>query len=160
MSKAEKSVLFSAAVIQWVTSKDNAGTSTASSTSGAVNGRDALGQGSARVLTPCAANSSTASTPVELPLVPTARSSTQMDSRAGEAPSTAGGVVITTTIERESKLGGTTQSQGIPMGIPTGCGYQDCFAAEEGFASLQDDPPEAYTSRVNITAGQLWPISP
>ncbi|KAG8405310.1 hypothetical protein J3458_021974 [Metarhizium acridum] len=143
-------ILFSAAVIQWVTSKDNVGTSTASSTSGVVNGREALGHDSIRVLTPYAAISSTASSPVELSLVATARSSTQAGMHADEATS-AGGVIVTTTIERETKLGGGTKSQESPVGIPMGRGYQErCYAGEEACATFQ----EAYGSRVNITARQ------
>lgn len=70
-----------------------------------------------------------------------------------KAPS-AGGVIITTTIERETKLGGCSKSQGSPVGIPMGRGYQECYAGEEGCATFQDDPQGAYGSRVNITAGQ------
>ncbi|KID91563.1 hypothetical protein MGU_01533 [Metarhizium guizhouense ARSEF 977] len=146
-------IIFSAAVIQWVTSKDNMGTSTASSTSGVINAREALGHESIRVITPYAANSSTASSPVDLSLVTSARCSTQADMHADNAPS-AGGVIITTTIERETKLGAGSKSQGSPVGIPMGRGYQECYAGEEGCATFQDDPQGAYGSRVNITAGQ------
>ncbi|EXU99812.1 hypothetical protein X797_006941 [Metarhizium robertsii] len=146
-------IIFSAAVIQWVTSKDNMGTSTASSTNGVINGREALGHESIRVLTPYAADFSTASSPVDLSLVASARCSTQADMHADNATS-AGGVIITTTIERETKLGGGSKSQGSPVGIPMGRGYQECYAGEEGCATFQDDPQGAYGSRVNITAGQ------
>ncbi|KAH0594221.1 hypothetical protein MHUMG1_08060 [Metarhizium humberi] len=149
----EQLVIFSAAVIQWVTSKDNMGTSTASSTNGVINGREALGHESIRVLTPYAADFSTASSPVDLSLVASARCSTQADMHADNATS-AGGVIITTTIERETKLGGGSKSQGSPVGIPMGRGYQECYAGEEGCATFQDDRQGAYGSRVNITAGQ------
>ncbi|OAQ72995.2 hypothetical protein VFPPC_12906 [Pochonia chlamydosporia 170] len=156
-------ILFSAAVIQWVTSKDNAGTSSASSTSGGANAREANGHGtgtgnghdSTRALTPGAAQSST-STPLDISLVPTARSSTQseIDRYADRTPS--GGVIITTTIERETKRGGVAEFQGRAIGIPKGREYH---AAEEGCADFDDDRQEAYGSRVSITAGQLRPIS-
>ncbi|KID63333.1 hypothetical protein MAN_07534, partial [Metarhizium hybridum] len=146
-------IIFSAAVIQWVTSKDNMGTSTASSTNGVINGREALGHESIRILTPYAADFSTASSPVDLSLVASARCSTQADMHADNATS-AGGVIITTTIERETKLGGGSKSQGSPVGIPMGRGYQECYAGEEGCATFQDDRQGAYGSRVNITAGQ------
>lgn len=130
------------------------GTSTASSTNGVINGREALGHESIRVLTPYAADFSTASSPVDLSLVASARCSTQADMHADNATS-AGGVIVTTTIERETKLGGGSKSQGSPVGIPMGRGYQECYAGEEGCATFQDDRQGAYSSRVNITAGQL-----
>ncbi|TWU78715.1 hypothetical protein ED733_006301 [Metarhizium rileyi] len=145
-------ILFSAAIIQWVTSKDNAGTSTASSASGAVNGRETFGHDFARPLTPGAAHSSATSTTVELSIIPLTQSSKHTATQSGAAAN-AGSVMVTTLIERESKpCGDGGDFQHLPMGVPSG---RDYSAAEEGSANLRHDAQETYNSRVSITAGQL-----
>lgn len=110
-------VLFSAIVIQWVTSKDNAGTSSTTSSGGgnADNGVRHVPQrdgstGPTRGYAARQRNNSPPSTPAEMSLVTTARCShgdydeETWDSTTG--PKLSGpdrpGVMVTTTIERQS----------------------------------------------------------
>ncbi|KND94298.1 hypothetical protein TOPH_01014 [Tolypocladium ophioglossoides CBS 100239] len=103
-------VLFSAVVIQWVTSKDNAGTSSTTSSRGAIVRRDAMGPGSIRGATPCDFHSTPPpSTAADISLVSTARSSPYRDYATdgpGTDPRHPSSVVVTTTIRHESQRGG------------------------------------------------------
>ncbi|KAL7795185.1 hypothetical protein V8C37DRAFT_408861 [Trichoderma ceciliae] len=107
-------ILFSAIVIQWVTSRDNAGT--VSSTSSGEGGRSRdLGPGINRISTPSELHETPSSTLADISLVPTRRRSRGDDyddphenenpgkntAKAFNRPSTA--VMVTTTIERETR---------------------------------------------------------
>lgn len=97
-------VLFSAVVIQWVTSKDNAGTSSTTSSDGR-NGRvDANAPVRHNGLAPTDDHCTPPSTPAEISLVTSCRPRRESyDEHASKARQAAGAVVITTTIKRESK---------------------------------------------------------
>lgn len=108
-------VLFSAIVIQWVTSRDNAGTVSSSSSGEARRSRD-LGSGINRISTPSELHETPLSTLANISLVPTRRRSRGADyvdlhdvgtpdsnsnAKVINLPSTA--VMVTTTIESETR---------------------------------------------------------
>ncbi|KAM6477751.1 hypothetical protein HDV62DRAFT_401266 [Trichoderma sp. SZMC 28011] len=103
-------VLFSAIVIQWVTSRDNAGTISSSSSDEARRSRD-LGSGMNRISTPSELHETPSSTLADISLVPTRRRSRGADdvdphdhdtpdaSAAKVISKPASAVMVTTTIE-------------------------------------------------------------
>jgi hypothetical protein len=120
-------VLFSAVVIQWITSKDNAGTSSVASSNGEAHGR---GHGTSEALAPCALHS-TWSNPGNESLAATTESSIKSDSIADEAGG-CGGIRVTTTIQRETKLDDGMKA--CSCGKTSGGNAWDAaaFACEEG----------------------------
>ncbi|KAG5979332.1 hypothetical protein E4U55_005298, partial [Claviceps digitariae] len=96
-------ILFSAVIIQWVTSKDNAGTSRVASSTGAYNGRDSQGPSSSRGLNSGAGTSPTSSTLRDFVLAPPSRVSRLGDQSPSTMQANHGGVMVTTTIETETK---------------------------------------------------------
>ncbi|UKZ80458.1 hypothetical protein TrVFT333_008219 [Trichoderma virens FT-333] len=107
-------VLFSAIVIQWVTSRDNAGT-VSSTSSGEVRRSRDLGSGMNRISTPSELHETPSSTLADISLVPTRRRSRgadDVDLHDHGTPETgaakivnkpASTVIVTTTIESETR---------------------------------------------------------
>ncbi len=133
-------VLFSAIVIQWVTSKDNAGTSSTTSSGGGHADNGARGNGPrdgitgiTRGCTPCLHHHSPPSTPAEMSLVTTARCSRgDCDEESCDSAATAKlsatdrlGVMVTTTIERQST---TIGRSAFPDGDSSEGAGDDMFA--------------------------------
>ncbi|UKZ54678.1 hypothetical protein TrVGV298_008490 [Trichoderma virens] len=107
-------ILFSAIVIQWVTSRDNAGTVSSTSSGEARRSRD-LGSGMNRISTPSELHETPSSTLADISLVPTRRRSRgadDVDLHDHGTPETgaakivnkpASTVIVTTTIESETR---------------------------------------------------------
>ncbi|KAL7781962.1 hypothetical protein V8C43DRAFT_327507 [Trichoderma afarasin] len=107
-------ILFSAIVIQWVTSRDNAGTISSSSSDEARRSRD-LGSGMNRISTPSELHETPSSTLADISLVPTRRRSRgadDVDPHDHDTPDTSAAkviskpssaVMVTTTIESETR---------------------------------------------------------
>ncbi|KAG6008929.1 hypothetical protein E4U54_008631 [Claviceps lovelessii] len=137
-------ILFSAVVIQWVTSKDNAGTSRVTSSTECCAGRDSQGpsSSSSRGLASGAGISSAPSTPRDSALMPLSRLE---DTSTNTMQADRGGVMVTKTIETETE----TEPQEIHR-------KQDKYAdAEEG--RVEFDSPfrngDFSGSRTSIVSG-------
>ncbi|QPH06137.1 hypothetical protein C2857_004391 [Epichloe festucae Fl1] len=119
-------ILFSALVIQWVTSKDNAGTSSA--------------------------NSPASSTPASTPLVPQVGTSTQSHT-PNDLRTPRGGVIVTTTIESEIKPGSKSGPGQLNLGERRQNAYA---RAEEGRIDVDSSVHDGYCgSTTSITAGHF-----
>ncbi|KAG6005804.1 hypothetical protein E4U43_000539 [Claviceps pusilla] len=139
-------ILFSAVVIQWVTSKDNAGTSRVTSSTEYYAGRDSQGpsSSSSRDLASGARISPAPSTPRDSALMPLSRLE---DRSTNTMQADRGGVMVTTTIETE------TETETEPQEIHR---KQDKYAdAEEG--RVEFDSPfrngDFSGSRTSIVSG-------
>ncbi|KAG5921366.1 hypothetical protein E4U42_005873 [Claviceps africana] len=96
-------VLFSAIVIHWVTSKNNAAMSRASSTSEGYNGRDRQGPRSSRGLIAGAVLWPASSTLKGAGLTPLSRVWIREGTPAGNVQGTDGGIMVTTEIKVEAE---------------------------------------------------------
>ncbi|KAL7902603.1 hypothetical protein HDV63DRAFT_23855 [Trichoderma sp. SZMC 28014] len=145
-------ILFSVIVIQWVTSRDNAGTASINSSGEPRRSRD-LGSGANRISTPSEFQETLSSTLADISLVPTRRRSLdgdrddpyEQDTPDGDAakmirnPSNA--VTVTTTIKRE--IGpNPNHFPGLHIESSTTCG-RECLislksgAMDDGFLPLE-----------------------
>ncbi|EFY87028.1 hypothetical protein MAC_06926 [Metarhizium acridum CQMa 102] len=149
-------ILFSAIVIQCITSRDNAGTASMASTDREANG--SLRPSMTQELKP-RSSQSTSSAPGRVSLSAMDRCSTKSHSNADE-PHCCGGILVTTTIKREEiQPGGTSRSRDRDDGtIQT----DESYLAEEGRmhvdGTVYDDynsvlhPPQP-TATTTITSG-------
>lgn len=146
-------VLFSAIVIQWVTSRDNAGTMSSNSSGEARRSRD-FGPGINRISTPSELHETPLSTLADTSLVPTRRRSPGTDdvdphdggpsdasaNKVADKPSNA--VLVTTTIKSETRPR-SYSFIGQPRESLRGCGCgclrsrRPSLAAEDGLYSPQ-----------------------
>lgn len=132
-----------------MTSKDNAGTSSAGSSFGGYSGKDSREPSSARVLTPCAGTSSASSTPKASVFIPLARVSKQEPS-SNNTQGRHHGVMVTTTIESETKPGSTAQLAQFSQSYRE---QENHAEAEEGRADFDSSVQNEYTgSETSITA--------
>ncbi|KAG6005339.1 hypothetical protein E4U21_000254 [Claviceps maximensis] len=96
-------ILFSAVVIQWVTSKDNAGTSMVTSSPGNSNGRDSQGLGSYRCPASGAGTSPDSSPLSDSGSMPLSNISRLGNKSTSNMQGNHSGVMVTTTIKVETK---------------------------------------------------------
>ncbi|KKP07443.1 hypothetical protein THAR02_00505 [Trichoderma harzianum] len=145
-------VLFSAIVIQWVTSRDNAGTMSSSSSDEARRSRD-LGSVMNRISTPSELHETPSSTLADISLVPTRRRSRgadDVDPHDHDPPDTsaakviskpASAVMVTTTIESETRPRSYNfNKQTKESSKACGCGclmYRRSCLADDNFFSPQ-----------------------
>ncbi|TFB04933.1 hypothetical protein CCMA1212_002820 [Trichoderma ghanense] len=154
-------VLFSAIVIQWVTSRDNAGTMSSNSSGETRRSRD-FGPGINRISTPSELHETPLSTLADISIVPTRRRSPGTDdadphdggppdggaNKVADKPSTA--VLVTTTIESETR----------PRSYSF-IGYSKDSLRECGCSCLRSRRPSLaaddglYLAQTRITAGGL-----
>ncbi|EFZ02990.2 hypothetical protein MAA_00064 [Metarhizium robertsii ARSEF 23] len=135
-------ILFSAIVIQWITSKDNAGTASTASTDGEANRQ--LKPTATQELKPCALPS-TCSALGSDSLSAMDRCSTRSDTNT-DGPHGCGGILVTTTIKREEmQPDGTKRSRDGEKGtIQT----HESYLAEEGRVHLDGSVGDDYNSVV------------
>ncbi|KAL7963619.1 hypothetical protein V8C34DRAFT_300122 [Trichoderma compactum] len=151
-------VLFSAIVIQWVTSRDNAGTVSSSSSGEARRSRD-LGSGMNRISTPSELHETPSSTLADISLVPTRRRSRgadDVDPHDHDTPDTsaakviskpASAVMVTTTIESETRPR-SYNFTGLTRESSKACGRGCLMSRGSGLA---DD--SFFSPQTKITAG-------
>ncbi|KHN94015.1 uncharacterized protein MAM_08144 [Metarhizium album ARSEF 1941] len=135
-------ILFSAAVIQWITSKDNAGTSSVASTDGETHGP--VKRKAARGL-PCRALQSVSSAPDKESLSATDLCSTRSAANS-DGPLGSGGILVTTTIKTEEmEPRGSNKPRDARDGTTTQ--VHDAYAAEEGRVVFDRNVDDGYGSR-------------
>ncbi|KAL7944345.1 hypothetical protein V8C42DRAFT_326541 [Trichoderma barbatum] len=151
-------ILFSAIVIQWVTSRDNAGTVSSTSSGEARRSRD-LGSGMNRLSTPSELHETPPSTLAGISLVPTRRRSrgandvdlhdhgTPDDSAAKAIKKPSSAVMVTTTIESETRPRSYNFS-GLTRESSKACGCGCLIVRRSG---LVDD--DFFSPKTKITAG-------
>ncbi|KAK1245373.1 hypothetical protein MKX08_005002 [Trichoderma sp. CBMAI-0020] len=152
-------ILFSVIVIQWVTSKDNAGTASVNSSGEPKRSRD-LGSGANRISTPSEFQETLSSTLVDIPLVPTKRRSrdgdrddpyerdTPDDDAAKMIKNPSNAVTVTTTIKREVGPN-PNHFPGLHIESSTTCGRECLISLRSGAIDESFLPLET-----RITAGR------